>query len=285
MILRRLDSQDQRIRELKASKAVVGNSMAKKTYVDDAIADAIHTMELQMQDLDFEHNKTQKKVSATDNAVKDLTKRFQGLESKIDGEDRLPAELKRRITSVLALPGKLESVETQVVRMAEALEVEDRRREEDNQRTERRWADELAHLESRVDEKMDERFEERDRKLLEKQTANVVDFHKYVQESLKQLHTEIQNDWWIAELNRREKVRCEEMKTLLNQRPTHQEIAESYTTLATTGEVIKQVAELHTKTGRDHHLLQSGLNTLEHLHLRQLDSSADIVSAINVSIF
>src|SRR5271168_3844107 len=221
MILRRLDSQDQRIRELEAGEAVVGSSMAKKTYVDEAIADAIHTMEQQMQDMDFEH---QKKVSATDNAVKDLTKRFQGLESKIDGEDRLPAELKRRITSVLALPGKLESVETQVVRMAEALEVEDRRREEDNQRTEQRWADELAHLESRVDEKMDERFEEQDRKLLEKQTANVVDFHKYVQESLKQLHTEIQNDWWIAELNRREKVCCEEMKTLLNQRPTHQEI-------------------------------------------------------------
>ena len=74
MILRRLDSQDQRIRELEAAEAVVGNSMAKKTYVDDAIADAIHTMELQMQDLDFEHNKTQKKVSVTDNTVKDLTK-------------------------------------------------------------------------------------------------------------------------------------------------------------------------------------------------------------------
>jgi hypothetical protein len=257
--------------------------MAKKTYVD--IADAIHTMEQQMQDLDFGHNQTQKKVSATDNAVKDLTKRFQGLESKVDGEDRLPAELKRRITSVLALPGKLESVETQVIRMAEALEVDDKRREEDNQRTERRWADELAHLESRVDEKMEDRFEEQDRRLLEKQTANVVDFHKHVEESLKRLHTDIHNDWWIAELERREKVCCEEMKTLLNQRPTHQEIAGSYTALATTGEVIKQVAELHTKTGREHHLLQSGLNTLERLYLRQLDSSADVVSAINGSIF
>src|SRR5271168_5041333 len=162
MILRRLDSQDQRIREVEAAEAVVGNSMAKKTYVYDAIADAIHMMELQMQDLDFEHKKTHKKVSATDNAVKDLQKRFQGLESKIDGEDRLPAELKRRITSVLALPGKLESVENQVVRMAEAMEVEDRRQEEDNQRPERRWADELAHLESRVDKKMEERFEEQD---------------------------------------------------------------------------------------------------------------------------
>src|SRR5277367_1193642 len=106
-----------------------------------------------------------------------------------------------------------------------------------------------------------------------------------MEESLKRLHTDIQKDWWIAELERREKVCCEEMKTLLNQRPTHQEIAESYTTLATTGEVINQVAELHTKTGRDHHLLQSGLNTLEHLYLRQLDSSADVVSAINGSIF
>ena len=132
---------------------------------------------------------------------------------------------------------------------------------------------------------MDERFEEQDRKLVEKQTTNVVDFHSYVDESLKRLHTDIQKDWWIAELERREKVRLEEMKTLLNQRPTHREIAEAYTTLATTGEVIKQVAELHTKTGRDHHLLQSGLNTLECLYLRQLDSSADVVSAINVSIF
>jgi hypothetical protein len=256
--------------------------MAKKTYVDEAIADAVHMMEQQTQEVDFEHNETRRKLSATDDAVKDLTRRFKGLESKIDGVDRLPAELKRRITQLLTLPGKLESVESQVVGMAEALDLEDRRREEDNQRTERRWADELARLETRVEEKMDERFEEQDRKLADKQTANVVDFHSYVDESLKRLHTEIQKDWWIAELERREKVRSEEMKTLLNQRPTHDEIAESYTTLATTSQVINQVAELHTKTGREHHLLQSGLNTLERLYLRQLDSSADVVSAIDV---
>src|SRR5277367_1955547 len=100
MILRRLDSQDHRIRELEAGEAVVGNSMAKKMYVDETIADAIHTMEQQMQDIDFEHHKTQKKVSATDNAVKDLTRRFEGLKSKLDGVDRLPAELKRRISSL-----------------------------------------------------------------------------------------------------------------------------------------------------------------------------------------
>ena len=259
--------------------------MAKKMYVDEAIADAIHTMEQQTQDIDFEHRETTKKVSMADNAIRDLTERFRGLDTEFPQVDRLQADLTGRMDKLSSLPGKVEALESRIVGMAEGLDLEDKRRDGENWEMERRWAEELGGVETPLEEKMDERLEEQDRKLLERQSANMVDFHSYVDESLKRLHTEIQQDWWIVELEHCEKVRNEEMKMLLKQRPTHDEISESYTTLATTSRVINQVAELHTKTGREHHLLQSGLNTLEQLYLRQLDSSAEIVRSSLIHIF
>ena len=62
--------------------------MAKKTYVDEAIADAIHTMEQQTQDIDFEHRDTTKKVSMADNAIRDLTELFRGLDTEFPQVDR-----------------------------------------------------------------------------------------------------------------------------------------------------------------------------------------------------
>ena len=280
LILRRLDDQDKRIRELEASESVVGNSMAKKTYVDDAVADAIHTMEEQTQALDLEQRQTRKKVNTlADNAIKDLTTRFQGLETKFHQVTQLPADFASRIDGLSTLPGDIETLKNRVTGISEAYDQEDKRRDEENRATERRWADELGRLETHLEDRIDEKYEEQERKLLEQQAANITDFNSYVDDALKRLHTDIKQDWWIAELERREKVRSDEMKLLLQQRPTHEDIANSYTTLATTSQVIDQVGDLHRKTGKEHHLLQSGLNTLERLYLRQLDSSAGMVSS------
>ena len=145
---------------------------------------------------------------------------------------------------------------------------------------ERRWDGEVDRVEWSLEEKMEEKFQKHNSKLVERQSQYLVEFNCYVEGSLKHLQTDIQQEWWIGELEHREKALNEEMKRILKQHPTHQEVAASYTMLVTTSNVIDQVAQLHTKTGRDHHLLQLGLNTLEQLYLRQLDSSAPMVSRI-----
>ena len=84
LILRRLDDKDKRIRELDASESVLANSMAKKIYVDRAVAGAIHTMEQQQQDLDLEHRETRKRLDALeDKGIHDLANRFSVLETKV----------------------------------------------------------------------------------------------------------------------------------------------------------------------------------------------------------
>jgi uncharacterized phage infection (PIP) family protein YhgE len=245
---------------LEASEAVLANSMAKKIYVDEAVADAIHTMEQQTQDLDFEHRETRKRLDALgDKGIKDLAKRFSRLETTFD---------------------QVEGLEKKVMGITEAFDVEDKRRDGELREMERRWGGEVDRVERCLEEKMEEKFQEQDNKLVERQSQYLADFNSYVEGSLKRLQTDIQQEWWIGELERREKALNEEMKMMLKQHPTHQEVAASYTMLATTSDVIDQVGQLHTKTGRDHHLLQSGLNTLERLYLRQLDSSAPMVSRV-----
>jgi hypothetical protein len=246
--------------------------MAKKMYVDDAVADAIHTMEQQTQDIDFEHRETRKRLDAlADNSVNFLTQRFQDLETKFDKVDRL---------------------EKKIVRLAEGFDQEEKRRDEEDKRRdeenkrrdgelqamERRLADEGIRVERSLEEQMKEQFQERDRKLVEWQSKTVSDLNSQVEESLKRLQSEFQQDWWTAELDRRAKLQTEEMKALLNQRPTLEEIGASFTTLGTTSILIGQLGDLHAKTGRDNHLLQSELHTLERLYLRQLDRSAPLVS-------
>ena len=49
--------------------------MTKNIYVDEAVADAIHTMEQQTQGLDFEHQETRKRLDTLgDKGIKDLAK-------------------------------------------------------------------------------------------------------------------------------------------------------------------------------------------------------------------
>ena len=164
--------------------------------------------------------------------------------------------------------------------MAGAFDEQDKRRDVELTELERRWAGEVDRVENSLAEKMELRFQEQDRKLVESQSKNIADFNSYVDGALKRLQTDIQQDWWIAELEHREKARSEEMKRLLKQHPIHEEIAASYTMLATMSDVIDPVAQLNMKTGRDHHILQLGLNTLERLYLWQLDSSVSIVSRL-----
>ena len=281
LIFRRLDAQDKRIRELEASESVIGKSMAKKTYVDGAIIHVVHNVEKQtqalenrMQGLENRHSETRKRVTfMADNTVRALTKRFEGLETNFE-------EVGSTIGELSSLPGALETLQGKFVGMVETLDHEDKRRDEENRGMEQQWAKDLTAMETRLEEKIDENYQEQDRKLLEKESANVANFNSHVQESLKQLHTEIKQDWWIAELERREEVRSDQMKLLLQQRPTYEEVAKSYTSIDVTSQLIDKVGDLHKKTGRQHHLLQSGLNTLERLFLRQLDSSAEMVSSL-----
>lgn len=246
--------------------------MVKKTYVDDVVADAIHTMEQQTQDLDFEHRETRKRLDALgDKGVNSLTERFQDLETKLD---------------------KVELLDRKIVRLARGFDHEEKRRdEEDRQRDEentrrdgalqameKRWSDEVIRVETNLEEEMKKQFQERDRRLVEWQSKTVSDLNSQVEESLKRLQGELQQDWWTAELDRRAKVQTEEMKALLNERPTLLEIGASFTTLGTTSRLIGQLGDLHAKTSKDNHLLQSELHTLERLYLRQLDSSAPLVS-------
>ena len=250
----------------------MGKLMVKKAYVDDVVADAIHTMEQQTQDLDFEHRETRKKLDTlADKGVAFLTQQFQGLETKFDKVDRLDKKIGRMAKGFDQEDSRRDE--------------EDRRREEDSkhhdaalQAMEKRWSDEVIRVETNLEEEMKEKFQERDRKLVEWQSKTVSDLNSQVEESLKRLQSELQQDWWTAELDRRAKLQTEEMKALLNERPTLQEIGASFTTLETTSKLIGQLGDLHAKTSKDNHLLQSELHTLERLYLRQLDSSAPLVS-------
>jgi hypothetical protein len=248
-------------------KSVV-KSIIKKTYVDDVLADAIHTMEQQTQDLDFEQRETRKRLDAlVDNGVNVLTQRFQDLETKFDKVDLLDKKIVR-------LAGGFDQEERRRDEEDKRREEEEKRRDKALEAMELRWADEVI----RVETNLEEQFQERDRKLVEWQSMTVSDLNSQVEESLKRLQNELQQDWWTAELDRRAKVQTEEMKMLLNHRPTLEEIGGLFTTLGTTSRLIGQVGDLHAKTARDNHLLQSELHTLERLYLRQLDSSAPLVS-------
>jgi len=234
--------------------------MAKKIYVDNVVADAIHTMEQQTQELDFEQRETRKRLDALSaKGVKDLTQRFGELETKLD---------------------QVEGLERKVVELAEVLNAEEKRRDRELEAMERRWAGEVCRVEDTLEETMEERFEEQDRKLAESQLKAASDLNSHIEESLKRLHNDIRQDWWVADLERRDKVWTEELKRQLKEHPTHKEVAQSYTMLGVTSNLIDQVGQLHTKTGRDHHLLQSELNTMERLYLRQLDTSAPVVSCL-----
>ena len=117
---------------------MLGSSMAKKTYVDDAVADSFTAMEQQTQELEYEHSETRKKLETlTDNTVKDLTERFQGLEMKFVQVSQVPSDLRMRLEKLSVLLGEIEALKNTVIGMSEVFDHEDKRHQDENWETER----------------------------------------------------------------------------------------------------------------------------------------------------
>jgi hypothetical protein len=55
-----------------------------------------------------------------------------------------------------------------------------------------------------------------------------------------------------------------------------------YTTLVTTEKIVNQLSNLQVGADEQYNGVQGGLNTLEHLYLRQLDQIVDMVSLHNI---
>ena len=66
----------------------------------------------------------------------------------------------------------------------------------------------------------------------------------------------------------------------MQQRPTHEQLAASFTFLAVSHSIVDCLVELQATTAQQHHRLETGLSTVERLFLRQLDDAAHIVSLL-----
>ena len=135
----------------------------------------------------------------------------------------------------------------------------------------------MEHLERRLDE----RHEEQEIKLRERSQGYAectAYLDRSLQESLERLELVSWKDSWSRELDRRDEQRRQEWEVALQQRPTHEQLAASFTSLATSRTIVDRLADLQATTAQQHHRLQSGLSTVERLFLRQLDGAARLVS-------
>ena len=82
------------------------------------------------------------------------------------------------------------------------------------------------------------------------------------------------------ELDRREELQRTEWQSALNERPTRDELGETFTRLDTSSRILQQIAEIQENSMKQFQRLQSGLTTVERLYLRQLDAAATMVSLI-----
>ena len=153
----------------------------------------------------------------------------------------------------------------------------DSRHAEELRAAERRWEQELGQMERRWEERQDEQ----DVKLGERSQGYAectAYLDRSLQESLERLELVGWKDTWSRELDRRDQERRQEWGQALQQRPTQEQLAASYTSLATSHTIVDRLVDLQATTAQQHHRLETGLSTLERLFLRQLDDAAQLVS-------
>ena len=301
VLLKRLDDQDQWIRELEAGNSTLVKMGVTHLYVDEAIEKVKHDLERTEQILStgLIHAKTNlakfndarlksltAKMDVMQETVEDLppywdltekmgelTEMMQDIQLTVDEQPRQPKDLDKRMEVLSRLPMELDALEQRMSRVVDDLE---RRHEEEGRVTERRFEGELNRLEIRMEERIDEKHVEcTDR--LKVQDLGIRRLDKQLAEALEQLRGDIQKDSWTRELDRRDQVRRQELQALLQQHPDKAELDRTYTTVQTSRAIVEQLADFRLQTDKDHHSLEAALNTLERLYLRQLDSTAELV--------
>ncbi|KAF8798819.1 hypothetical protein BYT27DRAFT_7264357 [Phlegmacium glaucopus] len=162
--------------------------------------------------------------------------------------------------AVALLPAKVELMEARLTLLGEQFKQKDHRREEENRATECQWGDELHCLELSWEERQEEQG-----KSCKAHAAQLVQLDKKLDEALKGLQLNTQRESWVRELEHQEQVRQEEMKQQLQDRPTHAQMAGSYTILTISHAIVDQIDKQLLS-------LQASLHTVEKLYLRQLEA-------------
>jgi hypothetical protein len=258
---KRLDDQDKRVRELEAGETVLSKRIQEQ---DETIS------ELRVTEANF--GKAFATVRHVDECMADIKNEVEKNEHFFSGElVRLKTTLQQYTDEARSaleattdtLMGSMDDVES---RLGDELSS-----------AERRWGKDLEN----VDRQFDERHEELEAKLRER-SRGFTDCTEYLdrslQESLERLELVSWKDSWARELDRRDEQRRKEWEVALQQRPTHEQLAASFTSLATSSSIVDRLAELQATTAQQHHRLETGLSTVERLFLRQLDAAARLVS-------
>ena len=240
----RVREQEETIRQLKAAEANFGKAFASVRYVDECVEDIKSEMEKNEQFLSDELARLKTKLQKY--------------------ADQTRAHMETTSARTEALVGSVDDIES---RHADELRAAERRWEKDLGNAERRWEERQEELDVRPGERSREYAD---------CTAYL---DRSLQESLERLELVSWKDTWSRELDRRDQERRQEWEQALQQRTTHEQLAASYTSLATSHTIVDRLAELQATTARQHHRLETELSTLERLFLRQLDEAAQMVSS------
>ena len=264
---KRLDDQDKRVRELQAAETVLRQKLDEQERT-------LRELEL----VEMKGERPFASIRYVDECVADVKSEAERNEQFFSTElDRLKTSIAKERTARHQVALQLEDETARIDTIMQNADMEDSRRDREMREAEQRWHEEMEGMERRLDERMDE-HEARPQERSEGHGVSKEYVDRTLQESLERLELVGLKDSWSRELERRDRERRQEWEMALEQRPTHEQLAASYTALNTTQLIVDRLTDFQAGTDRQHHRLQAGLSTVERLYLRQLDAMASMVS-------
>ena len=292
MIRKRYEQLEKRIRELEAAESV-RRKQASKPSADQGFAtkDFVEQELKEVKGLmDAAVAKCNKEIQSARNDCDQETAIIQGnldhQKTRIVGRiNKLKEEFKRQLNSEsnkLHEEFKTE-FDSESIRNAAGLDTEAALRKSEIKSLSRMVQENLESLERRMAEK----HEEQDSKWRESSHDAATSqqyLHTTLEERLAQLQIISYKDMGM-ELDRREELQRAQWEAALNERPTRQELTETFTRLETSSRIVDQLKDLQENSVKHFHRLQAGLSTVERLYLRELDAAATMVSYYFASLY
>lgn len=263
---KRLEDQDKRVRQLEAGETVLskrvdeqGATIGQLKAAESNRGEAFATVRYVVECMEDVKNSVEQNENFTAGAL-----------------DLLKERLRKHMETTR---GDIETLTTRTEAIMTSAEEQEGRHEADMRAAERRWENELNRVERLVDEKVQEQ-ETHLREATQEHPLCKAYVDRRLAETLERLEIVGLKDSWARELDRRDQQRREEWEKALQQRPTYEQLATTFTSLETTRTIVDRLADFQANTDQQHHRLHAGLSTVERLFLRQMDAAARMVCTV-----